>query len=399
MSDVPGSDSADQLTLGGSGDPNPEVEVRRNRWWLVSGVVTLALSILLVQLWVAKNRTHVEQFQLNDQDAVNLFLSNRWESRGEADAQVMPTGVFVQSLRFESASDVHMTGYVWQHFPEVQPDDVPVGFILPELVDSSVPMRLEYRVAEGDGEVIGWYFEGVVRQPFEYSQYPFDHKVVWLRIWPRDFSANTVLVPDLEAYPCSDPPCTDPGDTFGVEETIVLGDWDREDTFFDYFVSDYNTNFGINQYAGQTNFPELRYNMLITRRFENAFIVNLVPLFVVAMLAFAALMTTTRDPKRSSIFGFSTAGTIGTVSALFFVVLLAHIQLREQFAGSGVVYIEWFYFMMYLVLLGVAVNTYLVSASWSTHLRAVAYGDNLIAKVTYWPVLIGAMVAITVVGL
>ena len=286
-----------------------------------------------------------------------------------------------------------MTGYVWQHFPEPQPADLEPGFILPELVDSSFSSRLEYRIASGEGEVMGWYFEGTVRQPFGYAEYPFDHKIVWVRMWPRDFAANTVLTPDLAAYPA-----TEPGDTFGVEETIVLADWDREDTYFDYYVSSYNTNFGIDQYVGQTDFPELRFNMLIKRQFENAFIVNLVPLFVVAMLAFAALMTTTSDPDRGTIFGFSTAGGIATVSVLFFVVLLAHIQLREQFAGSGVVYIEWFYFMMYVVLLGVAVDTYLVSAPWTAGNRLIAFEDNLIPKVTYWPVLIGTMCVITILG-
>ncbi len=365
----------------------------RRRWWIASGVVTLALAILLVQLWSAKNQTEIDTFQLTDQADVDRFLDANWQSRQATDAFEVPTGVFIQSLQFLTATDVHMTGYVWQRFDQVQAAEVEPGFILPELVDSSVPMRLEYRIPSGEGEVVGWYFEGTVRQPFEYADYPFDHKTVWLRLWPRDFAANTVLTPDLAAYPA-----TEPGDTFGVEETIVLGDWDREDTYFDYLLSSYNTNFGIDQYVGQTDFPELRYNMLIKRRFQNAFIVNLVPLFVVAMLAFAALMTTTRDRERGSIFGFSTSGAIGTVSALFFVVLLAHIQLRTQFAGSGVVYIEWFYFMMYAVLLGVAVNTYLVTAPLTAENRLIAYEDNLIPKVTYWPLLIGTMCVITILG-
>ena len=365
----------------------------RRRWWIASGVVTLALLILLVQLWSAISQTEVETFQLTDQGAVDQFLDATWQSRRAADALEIPTGVFIQSLRFVSATDVHMTGYVWQRFPEPQPADLEPNFILPELVDSSFAPRLEYRVPDSAGEVVGWYFEGTVRQPFGYVEYPFDHKIVWLRMWPRDFPANTVLTPDLAAYPA-----TQPGDTFGVEETIVLGDWNREDTYFDYFVSSYNTDFGIDEYVGQTGFPELRYNMLVKRRFVNAFIVNLVPLLVVAMLAFAALMTTTSDPDRGTIFGFSTAGGIATVSALFFVVLLAHIQLREQLPGSRVVYIEWFYFMMYVVLLGVAVDTYLVSAPRTAGNRLIAYEDNLIPKVTYWPVLIGTMCVITILG-
>ena len=61
-------------------------------------------------------------------------------------------------------------------------------------------------------------------------------------------------------------------------------------------------------------------------------------------------------------------------------------------------YLEWFYFMMYAALLGITVNTYLVTAPWSAEKRLVSYEDNLIPKITYWPVLIGTMVIITILS-
>jgi len=191
----------------------------------------------------------------------------------------------------------------------------------------------------GDGEVIGWYFESTLRQPFQYDGYPFDHKTVWVRMWSNHFEKNVVLVPDFEAYQS-----TGLDDIFGIEEDIVLGTWERENTFFDYHLSSYGTNFGIQDYVGQAGFPELHYNFVIKRKFKNAFIVHLLPLFLVSALLFGALLTVSGNRELAMRHGFSTSGVIGTSSALFFVVLLAHIQLREQFAGTSVVYMEYFYF-------------------------------------------------------
>lgn len=379
-----------------------ETRPNKRRWWTWSVVVTVVFALVLSVEWGIKNRTELDTVQLVDGAAVEAFLDANWETGGDSDAVTLPTGVFIQSLSFLSASDVHMTGYIWQRRTVGVHDEVEEGFILPEQVDSSVEPREEYRIDFGDVEVIGWYFEGTYRQPFDFRDYPFDHKIVWLRVWPKNFDANVVLVPDLEAYPCPTNPslaCTGREDVFGVEDMIVLGDFERKDTYFDYLLSSYNTDFGIDDYVGQSDFPELRFNMVVKRRFENAFIISLIPLFLVAALAFAALLTVTTDERSASVHGFSTSGVIGTVSALFFVVLLSQIQLRQQFAGSGVVYLEWFYFLMYVALLGVAINTYLVGAGWSSRWRILTYGDNLVAKTTYWPLLIGSMALITLLTL
>ena len=238
--------------------------------------------------------------------------------------------------------------------------------------------------------MIGWYFEATVRQPFDYATYPFDHKTVWVRMWHRQFYRNVVLVPDFEAYQA-----TGPKDIFGIEEEIVLETWERENTFFDYRLSDYDTDFGITSYVGQHGFPELHYNFIVKRKFENAFIVYLLPLFLVAALLFAALLTISARSELVARLGFNTSGFIGGCSALFFVVLLAHIQLREQFAGSGIVYIEYFYILMYCLLVAATVNTYLFSVQPKRWCGLILYEDNILVKIAYWPVVLGGLILIT----
>jgi hypothetical protein len=74
---------------------------------------------------------------------------------------------------------------------------------------------------------------------------------------------------------------------------------------------------------------------------------------------------------------------------------MAHIQLREQFAGSSIVYMQHFYFMMYAVLVLVGANTYLFTMRTAPQLKLVHYRDNLIPKLLFWPLLLLCMIAIT----
>ena len=200
-----------------------------------------------------------------------------------------------------------------------------------------------------------------------------------------------MLVPDFAAYQYK----TGPTDIFGIENAIVLGAWDREGTFFDYKLSSYDTNFGIDHYIGQKGFPEFYYNFVIKRRFGNAFIVHLLPLFLVAALLYGTLLTLSDNEELASRHGFSTSVVIGTCSALLFVVLLAHIQLREQFAGAKIVYIEYFYFLMYGLLVAASAHTYLFSTRVGGWIKFIYYRDNLLLKTGFWPFVFFAMVAIT----
>lgn len=396
----------------------------KRKYWKRSIVVTAVLSIILVSLWVLMNNYRLNKAQLPTAQSAKALIQEKWARHEESKEQqeyhplqLLKTGVYVQSLQFFNSIDVNVTGYIWQKYECTNfsgdtsdanrtiencknkhiniPKQGEVGFILPEQVNSGSdiePKEVYRKLSETSNYmVIGWYFEATLRQPFEYETYPFDHKTVWIRLWPKDFSENLVLFPDYDAYDA-----TDTTDIFGIEKTIVLGTWEREDTYFNYEFTDYDTNFGIEHYIGKTDFPELRYNFVIKRKFGNAFIIYLLPLFLVAVLLFAAMLTVTDDKKISDKIGFNVTGFIGASSALFFVVMLAHIQLREQFAGSGIVYIEYFYILMYAFLVISTTNTYLFSSGSKLFGGLLLKEDNLIPKVAFWPVLIASLIIITI---
>ncbi len=368
-------------------------------WWWLSAIVSAVLVIVLVGLWVHMNTYVVEPTQLVSEQATEEYLLQNWESRNDTaeSTQKIKTGIFIQSLKFFNSTEVNLTGYIWQRYQRgphdaIIPGPQEVGFVLPEQVDSGsdiVPHEV-YRVQAEDETIIGWYFEATLRQPFDYSRYPFDHSTIWVRMWHKQFSRNIVLVPDYEAYQV-----TGLTDIFGIEEDIVLGAWERENTYFDYHLSSYDTDFGIPDYIGQDGFPELHYNIVIKRKFENAFVVYLLPLFLVAMLLFAALLTVSTSDEFSERLGFNTSNFIAGCSALFFVSMLAHIQLREQFDSAGIVYIEYFYILMYMLLVLATANTYLFSIRPRHCCGLILYQDNILFKVGYWPAVLASLILIT----
>jgi hypothetical protein len=375
-------------------------KMKTSSWWKLSTVVSISLLAVLITMWVEMHEYEISPNQLANEQAAYDFLYDNWESldNSSGDGYVplikVPTGIFVQSLQFSGASQVHVTGYIWQRYTKgihdaIKPAPGEVGFILPERMDSTDSKEI-YRIDYGDEELIGWYFDATLRQQFDYVDYPFDHKTVWVRLWARDFSQNIALVPDFSSYDS-----TGVSDIFGIEDEIVLGTWRRENTFFDYHFSSYDTNFGIRDYTGQDGFPEFQYNLVIKREYGNAFIVYLLPLFLVSVLLFAALMTVSEKDNLSKRHGFNTLDFIGGNSALFFVIMIAHIQLRGEVGGRDAVYIEYFYLLMYGMLVATTASTYLFSIHTISWLKFINYKDNIIPKVAYWPTLLCSLIIVT----
>ncbi|MBT9314538.1 ligand-gated ion channel [Leptothoe spongobia] len=369
------------------------------KWWGISNSISLLFLILIGGMWVYTTRTYrPNKQQLMGKADVDEYLS---ENFSNLLTEKIPTGVFIQSLKFKNSSEVNFTGYIWQIYDKAYTEkykdsnDIPVGFVLPEAVESgsNIEPKFAYRKVKGDKEVVGWYFETTLKQKFDYSKYPFDHKIAWIRLWSSEFGQGKFFLPDFDGYES-----TEAGKAFGYDENIVLGHWDIEETYFDYKEYKYNSNFGIFEEGMQNDYPELYFNIVLKRRFLNSLVIYILPLAIVACLTFATLIMITNDPAKESRFGMNTSGVIGVCSGLFFVVLLSQVQIREQFAGSSIVYVEYFYPLMYLALLGVSVNSYLFALPDDGNNRIMYWihkDDNVHPKLLFWPVLLGSAAVIT----
>ena len=307
------------------------------------------------------------------------------------------TGVFVQSLEFTSANNVVVTGYIWQKYPADTPDFVRHGFILPEgdeeIYYTAEADNVSYRKELPDGGLLlGWYIHTSLRQTFDYRKYPFDRQDIWLRLWHYDFDRNVILIPDFDAYGITEWPHKQTT-YLGLERDFVLERLDPERTYFNYHYNNYNTDFGIADYQGQNAFPELYFNVGVRRVVLDAVVAYLIPMLILLLMSFGVQFIVTQIPDKMSMHGISTTGLIAYYASLFFIGILAHLDIRRTLNASGVVYIEYFYFILYVILLLQTVNSIIFAAT--DHVGFLEYKDNLIPKVVFFPVTLGLMYAAT----
>ena len=201
---------------------------------------------------------------------------------------------------------------------------------------------------------------------------------------------GVVLVPDIGAYDS-----TKPADKPGLEKLdLIVEGWEVVNSFFSYRNVGYNTNFGLPNFQGRNDFPELYFNIGLKREFLNPMIQVILPFILMAFLMFATLLTIRASGDENEALGFSTSTVLGFCAAVFFVVVISHSDLRDRLAAKGIIYFEWFYFVLYLAILGVSLNAVLIATPLrDSHLH---YRDNLPARLLYWPLICGALLIATV---
>jgi len=97
--------------------------------------------------------------------------------------------------------------------------------------------------------------------------------------------------------------------------------------------------------------------------------------------------------RRGFLFGFDTANVLAFTAALFFVLILGHIDLRSKLNAQTIIYLEYFFFVMYATILAVSVNAIMFVSHSRLHL--IQFQDNLVPKLLYWPLFLGVLLAIT----
>jgi hypothetical protein len=171
----------------------------------------------------------------------------------------------------------------------------------------------------------------------------------------------------------------------GLDANIFIPGWEITDTFFMLKRGDENTNFGVERNFDQEKFPYLNYEIGVKRVFVDAFISNLTPLIVVAIILFSVLLLPV-DIDISRI--------LGVCVSVFFVVVFAHLAIRRNISIGEIFYLEYFFFVIYFAILAVPVNAFRVALKIPS--KIFGYKDGLIPKVIYWPTVLGIFFIITV---
>ncbi len=368
---------------------------RTGRLWALSVSVALLLAVGIGYIWnislTYDSRGKVEGVRISDKatlaNVMNGYVRACAERHTEPPVYV-PTGVFIESASFTAANDLSVTGYLWQRYALRADDALSRGFVISNA--TSLDVGEGYRQKENNSEVVRWYFNCTVRQRIDRSKYPLEQEKLSLRILHKDLNHNVVLVPDLAAYRFASPTSLP-----GVEKSLVLPGWRLTQSFFELRSNRYETNFGLERSLSKEDFPSLYFNIMIKRVFVDAFISNLTALIIVTILLFTLLMIAVKDER---LVGFMQAGSgrvLNICVAMFFVIAFSHIDIRRKIGAEEVFYLEYFYFLIYLTMLWISINSVLFAMG--KKITLVQYRDNLISKLLFWPVLLGLLFVISVV--
>ena len=160
----------------------------RRRLWIVSALVSLACVIVLVGAWVrvdtAPPAPEPADTVLSTPDGVKRYLAGYPSTgetfRGEA-PMFIPTGVYIESMKFKGSYDVQVSGYIWQRYANdlpqgIEPQGIKKGFVMPDA--SSLRFEEVDRARQGNEELITWSFQATMREQFDYHRYPLDRQQI-----------------------------------------------------------------------------------------------------------------------------------------------------------------------------------------------------------------------------
>jgi hypothetical protein len=364
------------------------------RLWAASIFAAVLFAGGIGYLWrislIYDSRGRGEGLQISDKATLQSVMNSyqrRCNERHTEPAVFIPTGVFIESASFDATNDLSATGYVWQKYTLGVHDELTRGFVISDATNLTVSEA--YRQKEQGVEVVRWHFNVTIRHRFDHSRYPLDREKIGLRILHKDLNHNVVLVPDLAAYKI-----TNPTSLPGLDGSVFLPGWKLTQSFFELRNRRYDTNFGLERSLAKEDFPALYFNIVIQRVFVDAFISNLTSVIIVTILLFTLLMIASKDER---LVGFMQAGSgrvLNICVAMFFVIAFTHIDIRRKIAAEEIFYLEYFFFLIYIAMLWVSINSVLFARG--TNLWLIQYQNNLISKLLFWPVLMGLLFAVTV---
>lgn len=368
------------------------------KYWIATGFISLIFSLAIWAVWLIKMN---EPFYLEEKDSNHLitdrsvldkFLQNQDSidtTRHNGVSVKIPTGVFIEHIEFVDANTIRFSGFVWQKYDEKFADNINIRPFFPETSPDAEALSIQesYRKTDNGIVTVGWYFRVAIRQKVDFVSYPFDRQDLKLRIWPSELSKNFLLTPDLESYSVSNPSLLP-----GIEENLVLRGWKSEASYFNYEMKNYNTTFGVKSKLADRSRNDMSFNIVVERKFLGPFVTHIIPLIVISIFLFTIVMSTSNKENDQKL-GFSGFGVLEICAAFYFVVILAHIDFRNFLGVQQVIYLDYFYFLVYIKILVYAVNNVLYSKY--TNIKFIQERNNLYPRLLYWPLYLGLIFIIT----
>ena len=366
--------------------------------WLFSFSLGLMFFANIVFIWFLS--LNKDLYNGSDQEtkilsttSVDNYLKDRNDKLKQLDSSLelveIPTGMFLYDIDFKNAYDVAIIGKIWQKIPDKFELKNKTTFIFPQASATGISVRVRPmgKVHIDDYWLYNYDFNATIQFDFDYLKYPLNFKKLDLQITYPHLKDNVVLTPDLPSYEFIDSSLKP-----GISSDIYMPNSEVLESYFSFHEHDFNSILGISNFKGLKNTAVLTFNVLIKNVIISSIISNIIPIFIIAIMIF--LLPFTVDKRDGEVKEGGALSIIQAAGGFFFVLLLAHIQLRNNIETPGLIYLEIFYFVMYLMLaiMSTAVMLFLKTNDYPI----LEYKNNLIFKISYWPFLLFVIYSITI---
>jgi hypothetical protein len=322
------------------------VDNRDDTWraWVLSGIAALTLTGGIAYVWIQAAGpstlredfpAYISQSAVSEEIAFNTKLFTKLNQPPPIPVAV---GVVISKASL-SGDDVHMSGQLWMRASDAAKARMG-GPLIPVLEEaSSFSLEPAYESKEGKDTLYGWRFKASVKNSSDFTRFPFERQQILLRFALRDEQKGVILVPDLPAYETLNP-STKPG-----ANNLRLPGRTVSSSLFTYLHPDARVDFGDRRGGAIGHLSRLAYVVRSERSVINAFIAYGLPIIVVLLLLFV-----------EEYIGLGPNQAMGAYRSAFFIAIIAHIGMRSNIGASELVYLEWFFILTYLALLGLSVS-------------------------------------------
>ncbi len=350
----------------------------------ISVIVTIILALALLGILTLVRFTPTfDQNQgtvLIDQNRVTRFLQERnlyAQNINEPQTIGIPTGIQIYSITFPTSTTLRMAGYVWQRYGK----DIDTSLIREVFFEGVEITHLSklYETKEGDETIIGWEFNAVVEQKFHYTQYPFDSITLEISLEYPNLEKPFLLIPSLVDYRTIRPKAIP-----GISQDFTLSGYEMNKSFFAFAMYPHDVTFGLALYKNVPESPYLAYRINLQRNLLYDFIIFFLPVLIIFFILYG-IFTIQMQQKIQGLYALS------AYTGLIFAVTLLHRSLRDRFITGDILYLEYLFFMIYLVFGVLALYTLLESNVWIADKKIFEW-----YRIFFWPIQLLVLLIITV---
>ncbi|QOL25222.1 cache domain-containing protein [Thalassotalea sp. LPB0316] len=363
--------------------------------WLATALFSSIIILFIGVIWgLALNNTkpkNSEDTPITSSQTIEQSVTKYKQVNLKAnDIEVIPTGIQIDTMELKDSHKVDIGGMIWQRFPirHCDSDLLHKTYITENKYGVMFKNSQDVKMLLHDAQIncndkyylVTWQFDASVFYEFNYSRFPLEIEYIDIHLTAKKDDLSYILVPDIASYKFGS------NRKIGLDKNLFIAGWK---IFRAYFAlspaSDHGTTFGKKQNFDNHKFDELHLKVGVKRVFLDAFISNLTPLIVVAIILFSITLL----PKDIDI-----SRILGLCVSMFLVVVFSHLAIRRNIAAGELFYLEYFYFAIYGLLILVPVDAFRVALNIPS--KTLSYQNGILYKALYWPTLLLAIYLITV---